>query len=291
MRNEQGAIKTVRTEAGAMYVHRLFSSVTPPSLIIPRTVFGWAPEPIASPDLRHAVYSQFLDALTLSPFHAAELTGKRGLSEETVVRNLYASAPADDELSLLANSLASKYDLSSVPGFWCDDADGWHCVAREGELLIPARDENERITAVLRGRNGRQPKYVWMSDAARSVSCGTPLHFALAYLADVFTGTEVVITEGVLKADILAEHLHLPVVGCPGTMIPDGIGRRLAKRFPTTAGALVAFDADEVRNQHVRDAVVRLLHSLRAEGIPAERLLWDEALGKGLDDVVLGGAK
>lgn len=288
MREDRGAFKTSDTRVGPMYLHRLRYDYPRP-LRTRQAELKPTPQAIASADHRHAVYSELLDHLTLSAKHAHELGARRGLSEETVTRNLYATVPDGRELLMVLHDLAAKFDLSAIPGFWREGTD-WQCAVRCGELLIAVRDEHERISAILRG-TGTQPKYVWMSNANRSVSCGTPLHFALPYLADLYPGTNIIVTEGVLKADVVAEQLHRPVVGSPGTTIPDDIGQRLARHFPTMSGVSVAFDADEPRNHHVRRAVIRLLQLLRSAGIVADRLVWDEALGKGLDDVLLGGAK
>lgn len=285
MKIDRGAFKIATTGLGPMYLHRLRDDCPSMRRPLPRERRSTATTAVASADYRHAVYSAFLEGLTLSPRHAAELRDRRGLTEETVTLNRYATFPYDSREHL--STLARNFELQGVPGFYRDD-DRWRCEARPGELLIPARDERGRISAILRGTGG-VPKYVWMSNADRGASCGTPLHFAQAYRADLYRGMEVIITEGVLKADCIAEQTRVPVVGCPGTVIPEDIASRIVARFPSAGLVTVAFDADSATNPHVRSAVLRVLQLLGAAGVTADRLEWDAELGKGLDDVLLGG--
>lgn len=271
---------------GEMFLHRLSNDRPLVSRIPAKERRSEPRTAIASPEQRHRVYSAFVDALTLSEHHAAELRNRRGLSEETVTRNLYATVPPLSELTALVSDLASDFDLAGMPGFWHEHGRE-HCEARSGELLIPVRDERARITAILRGTSG-VPKYLWMS-SKRGVSCGTPVHFALPCLADLQDGANIVIAEGILKSDCIAERWHTPVIGLPGVWFPEDLGQRLVQRFPRRGAVLVAFDVDERRNPHVRSALVRLLRLLGAAGVTADRLEWDESLGKGLDDVLTGG--
>jgi hypothetical protein len=289
MRNDHRAVTTVLTRAGAMHIHKLDGFIPLSSLDIPLFKGGWKTPP-APADHLHAVYTAMLEALTLSEFHAVELAIRRALSEGTVARNLYRTVPTYPELDAVVANLASRFDLLAVPGFWVEHRI-WQCVATPGELLIPAFDEQGRITALLRGARHGQPKYRWMSNGQRGASCGSPLTFAQPQLADLHPNKPVVVTEGILKAHCIAEQLQLPVVGCGGTSVPRDIAERLSRRFPQASCVWVAFDADEGEKPQVRQAVVTLLQQFAKHRIRAERLVWDPKHGKGLDDVLMGGAK
>jgi hypothetical protein len=111
----------------------------------------------------------------------------------------------------------------------------------------------------------------------------------LPYVAPI-TG-DIIITEGPLKADAIAERLHCTVVGIPGvSSFGETFGEELRACLPSVRSVYVAFDADERRNPHVRAALIRLLTSLHAGGYVPDVLRWDDVHGKGLDDVLVGGA-
>jgi hypothetical protein len=229
--------------------------------------------------------------MTVIDVNTGKFTGSGGSLEETVTKNLYASVPAAAKHALHVARVAGVYMLSGVPGFYRNQRDEWRwwSEASPGELLIPVRDLQGRITAILRG-TGAKPKYCWFSNAGRGPSCGTPLHFARPYLGKLYSDDPVLITESPLKADIISERLHVTVIGLPGATIIEPIDAELewlARRL-----VRVAFDADAdpVLNPHVWIALVRLFEKLTAAGVNVDRLRWDMSLGKGLDDVLVRGA-
>ena len=159
MRHEPGSYRTKKTGAGAMYMHRL-SAEDAAALALARHVRRSGPTVALAPiEERHAVYSAFLEGLTLSARHAEDLHTRRGLDEEVIVRNLYASVPAADKLARHVADLAGQFYLSGIPGFVRDQRDAverWLCVAEPGELLIPVRDRQGRIQAICRGTGGKR---------------------------------------------------------------------------------------------------------------------------------------
>ena len=283
MREDRGAFRTVQTEVGSMFLHRLREDGQSLRRIPPLERRSKPRPIIATADHRHAVYTAFLERLTLSAEHATALRDHRKLSEETVTRNLYATAPPMEPLVRCVERLADEFEASSIPGFFRECA-SWRCAAKPGELLIPARDHRERIAAVLRGTGG-VPKYVWMSNAARGASCGTPLHFALPYM--VRLQGHMIITEGLLKADSIAEALHVAVCAIPGAgCFGVGLAADLTEWFPELRSVSVAFDSDESSNPHVRAALTRLVRILLFGGFAVDVLRWSPCMGKGLDDVL-----
>ena len=66
--------------------------------------------------LRHDVYYDLLDLLTLSDFHQKQLL-KRGLSPERIKENRYRSMPASySARKRIAAKLSASYPLKGVPG-------------------------------------------------------------------------------------------------------------------------------------------------------------------------------
>ncbi len=296
MRVDRGAFRVADTQLGAMYLHRLRDDRAPSSSLRNGSLRRPSPSPSSSRsaalvaaapvDHRHAVYTTMLDALVLSSAHADYLRVAKRLSEETVTRNLYATVPEDDAITDRCIALAIEHDLAAVPGFYCE-GQRWHFISRPGEILIPIRDRRERIIAILR-RTGGQPKYLFASSSTRGASCGAPVHYALPYLAELYPNDPAIVTEGVLKADSIAEQLHCAVIGVPGV---GSLGEIDSQLLGSLAGrrVFIAYDADEQRNLHVRAALVRLVRMLTSAGASVDVLRWSEAAGKGLDDVLSGG--
>jgi hypothetical protein len=293
MRVDRGAFRVADTQVGPMYLHRLredralSSSLRNGSRRPPSSSRSAALVAAAPVDHRHAVYTTMLDALVLSSAHADYLRGAKRLSEETVTRNLYATVPEDDAMTERCTALAIEYDLAAVPGFY-SEGKRRRFIGKQGELLIPIRDRRERIVAILR-RTWGQPKYRFASSSTRGASCGAPLHYALPYLAELYPDDPIIVTEGVLKADSIAEQLHCSVIGVPGVGSLGEIDSQLLGLLAERR-LLIAYDADEQRNPHVRAALVRLVRMLVSAGASVDVLRWDEASGKGLDDVLTGGA-
>jgi hypothetical protein len=295
MRVDRGAFRVADTRLGAMYLHRLHADAPPSSLRIPSLPpLSSSPTQIpliaaAAPvSHRDAVYTAMLNSLTLSPAHVDYLHDQKRLSEETVTRNLYATVFEVDAMTERCGGLATEYDLAAVPGFYRDRKQ-WHFIAKASELLIPIRDRHMQIAAILR-RTGGQPKYRFASSSTRGASCGAPLHYALPYLAELYPDDPIIVTEGVLKADSIAEQLHCAVIGLPGV---GSLGEIDAQLLSMLAGrrVFVAYDSDEQRNPHVRAALVRLVRILVSADACVEVLRWSESVGKGLDDVLSGGGR
>jgi DNA primase len=284
MRISSGAFKTSQTRGGDMYIHRLRHECAPAARIRPQKREPVAGPAVASVDYRHAVYSALLDQWVLTPDHAHYLITEKRISHETVTRNLYATVPDGQTIRATLSHLSRDFELSLVPGFYRRRGSP-QLIARPGELLIPIRDHRERIVALSR-RTGGDPKYKFLS--GRGVSSGAPMHYALPYLANL--NGDVIITEGALKADVIAEHLHCATIGISGVAaFQDGFGHELRALLQGVKFAYLAFDADERRNGHVRSALIRLIISLHAAGYLPEILQWEESHGKGLDDVLTGG--
>jgi hypothetical protein len=295
MRVQGSSFKTKSTGAGLMFLHRLSEGYAPSSLLrigshrpsVSQSASPWAPIAAAQVGHRHAVYTAMLDALVLSPAHADYLRVEKRLSDETVAQNLYATVPDIEATTKRCTALAAEHDLAAVPGFYREGR-RWRFIGKAGELLIPIRDRHEQIAAILR-RTGSHPKYRFASSSTLGASCGAPLHYALPHLAELYPEDPIVVTEGALKADSIAEQLHCAVIGVPGV---GSLGEIDSQLLGLLAGrqVLIAYDADEQRNPYVRAALVRLVRMLAAAGASVDVLRWSEAAGKGLDDLLTGDA-
>jgi hypothetical protein len=267
---------------------------------------GAPPLPIeaAPPDVLDRAYRAALGALALSDAHLAALK-RRGLPEAEVrLRGYRTLAGAESALAAgVAAWGAAGGALARVPGFRRrPPAPGavpaWVLSAHPG-LLIPVRDTHGRIVALKVRRDdvgtGRAagPRYVYAS----STRGGGPSPGALPHLPKLpapplpppLPGV-VRVTEGELKADVAT------VLSGIRTVSVAGVGAwRSALPMLRALGArrvVLAFDADARRNPAVARALYALAWTLHTEsGFEVALEQWDEADGKGIDDLLAGGGR
>jgi hypothetical protein len=177
--------------------------------------------------------------------------------------------------------------LPIVPGFFVAEHEGryWTVGGLPG-LLIPVRDCQGRIVAVLYRPDEQTEggKYRWLSSKKRGgPGPGAPIHVPL------FNGDKstVRITEGALKADIATHLSGVLTIGLPGI---NSVRRvpALLKQLGAKI-ARVALDADAARNKNVGKAMYNLIRLLKGKGFGLELETWDEAKGKGIDDLLAAG--
>lgn len=278
------------TKSGNGWIHSP-DAETVASLPPPKPEYDLAP--IAH---RHAVYSVLLDSLPLTGYHDNYLRTVRGLSEEAITAAEFASAPGwrgfDDEVF----GIAEQLDLTGVPGFfqvrnkWC-----WRGCGNDG-IIIPIRDEQRQIQALqIRWLQPKNPKakYMLVSGAPDKLPhagtrSGCPNHF-IRFDAGA---KSVLIVEGILKAEIVAEWSHLvglncPIVACVGTGTFGDIGRQLKGLMPGLRVAWTAFDRNqEGKGEEDTRTREKLLHErFQGVGVRAQPVMWRHH--KGLDDHLL----
>jgi hypothetical protein len=244
-----------------------------------------------------AVYSAFLRNLVLSHDHRAELFA-RGLSETDIHLHGYRSMPASVYSSTVCRLLANGFDLRGVPGFYYRNF-AWHFVDyfNATGFLVPIRDAQHKICALqLRRDDDRKPKYLMISssDKPRGASSGTPPHFATlnvtdenGHLAYRHMFRETIVTEGALKANIIAAYSNTPTVGLVGVgCFNDSIGQKLKQAFPNLETVKIAFDMDAAVNPAVKAQRDRLVLTLEKINLKARVLSWNRAY-KGFDDYLV----
>jgi hypothetical protein len=198
----------------------------------------------------------------------------------------------------VAARVAPCLDASGgAPGFY-HDGRRWSMVFCAPGFLIPARDERGLIQALAYRLDGPRDgtKYVWLSSNPeaeddrgrqqypRGASSGAPFHFANR--ERLFTAEELTITEGTLKADVVAALSGLTVVGVAGVNNTRGLAARLRARLPRLRRVAVAFDKDVLTKPHVAAALGRLIAQLQAERFTVRVRTWPGE-SKGLDDYLL----
>lgn len=305
MRELSGSTKTARNGA---FIHVLnpqhgerVSALSATSI----SKFGNSGKPTAvvyraDADRTNEVYTFFLDELELTEQHANKLLNERGLSDTTIAAKLYASVPPAWVLADLMKKVRERFgdNLKGVAGFYKDENGIWQFNKPQSGFFVPCRDEKGRIQAMMvrqdiTGKN----KYIWVSTNPdkekfkEGTSSGAPLHFVLPDLVKE-TG-EIIITEGALKADCISEFTGKSVVALAGVTCAnfEELPANLQKALPELQKVLIAYDADFIKNDAVRTALVKLNRSLKRFGYEVSVLQWDLTHGKGLDDLLLNDSR
>lgn len=239
--------------------------------------------PIASIERRNAVYAALFEALTLSGCHGSNLE-RRGLSDTEIARLLFASVPDELTATTICAELSKRFDLSGVPGFF-RKSERWQMVfAGSAGFFIPVRDVQGRIQAsqIRFDQSYSKTRYRWFSKKD-DVSSGAPVHFARAWRC-LSTG-EAIITEGALKADIIAEQLDCCVIAVPGVAsFKEDFGEWLRVQLLALSSVYVALDNDWHTKPEVERALLRLFAAIEKAGLSGQFLDWEGA--KGLDDLL-----
>lgn len=232
-------------------------------------------------------YREVWPQLTLNSEHADHLAA-RGLTPEAMAAHAFRSMPVQ-RIGWMQRMHWTPEDLRGVPGFsWKDDGH-WH--GPRGFLIPVRRRDTAIIGAQIHPDQAEAGKYLWWSTADTErypggASSGSPPHWAWpgnqAY-ADV---AELWITEGPLKAIILAEALEMPVIGVAGLGRFNAALPILEQIQPDRV--IVAFDADTKTQENLHQLFQQALHAYR-QVLPQGHLWladWDPVEGKGMDDVL-----
>lgn len=312
MRISNGSKGTSRNGGNIFHHNRLFLVAKP------RSDKGPIPHPIeiAPIEIRNAVYEELIRRSPALSYSSQLIDGPTGLLarglRESETQNYGALPRTRKERASLAAILnkfisvrfpeyarrSTQAALIHVPGFWQDEYGNvqlWN--ARDCNmplLLVPYRDDQGRIQACqlrLHRNDLRigEKKYRWLACPFpfRGASSGTLIHFTFKPV-DLPPGKTVIITEGALKAEVLASlKPKARVIATSGVSCSHAELVRAARTY----NALIAFDADYKTNPAVARQLARLI-AAREQHIAANQLstttrLVSWPMYKGIDDAVL----
>lgn len=229
---------------------------------------------IAPPDDRNTAYRELIAWERLSDFHRAALL-RRGFTPQEIGANQYRTHTP----GRVPEGLKPEH----VPGFYHEN--GTWLVNGPPGLLIPVRDREGRIAGCqVRPDHALRGKYLWLSSSGKSggASSGAPCHYARA------DGTQIWITEGPLKADMVAARLGQPCLGVAGVA-------NWRSAMPLLGGVrevVLAFDEDQP--DRAREAVEvsekAFVQALTECGAKVLKATWKWAEAKGIDDALQAGA-
>lgn len=244
---------------------------------------------IASMEIRNRTYSTFLSILNLNDEHRKKLLA-RGLDEETIRKNGYKSYPLIGRSSV-ATVLGEKgCTLDGVPGFYKKNG-SWELLNLSGGILIPQRDGFGRIQGLqVRLDNSNAAKYITLSTGdnydhgTKGITCP---HLRIGEKGI----TEVILTEGPLKGDIISMFTGYTVFAMPGV---NALSKAKKPLWDLKNAGMkkiyIAFDMDFKTNPHVQKALNNLKAFLAEMEILYCTVEWDDQNGKykGFDDYLAG---
>jgi len=241
----------------------------------------------ASVDHLDAIHCKLLrECLTLTQGHRADLY-RRGLTRVEIERIGFASTPTPEEGDQIARALAD-YDLRGVPGFY-REGDQWRMTKCRSGFFVPYRNPKGQIAALQYRLDVPfdKTKYLWLSSATRpgGTSPGAPVHFANRHL--MRAAEEVLVTEGGLKADVIACLARTGVIGVAGvSCFGADFAARLREDFPKVRRVVIAYDMDLIVKDEVFAALQRLTRQLEQAAYQVRVRTWP-AQYKGFDDYLL----
>ncbi len=240
--------------------------------------------PLASLEIRDAVFQELIKISPASSYHAQLVTGPGGLYSRGLLehhaKNYGALPPTQKERAALASALRkfvidtlpeygklhSCAGVVGIPGFWQDPSGMVHIWKprnyRMPILVIPYKDSEGLIQACqIRLHPVDIPtgekKYRWLASPLerRGTSSGTPIHFTFLP-RDYPPGGTVVITEGALKAETLVRFRpKARVIATTGVSCSHSHIIEASRPY----NALIAFDADHRTNPAVCRQLARLI--------------------------------
>lgn len=315
MRISNGSRGTSRNGGNIFHHDRLFLVAKPRSIKTPTL----HPIGIAPIEIRNAVYEELIRRSPALNYSSQLIDGPTGLLtrglRESETQNYGALPRTRKERASLAAILnkfvSAKFPeyarrttqpaLIHVSGFWQDEYGNlqlWN--ARDCNmplLLVPYRDGQGRIQACqlrLHRNDLRigEKKYRWLASPFpfRGASSGTPIHFTFKPV-DLLPGKTVIITEGALKAEVLASlKPKARVIATSGVSCSHAEIIEASRSY----NALIAFDADYKTNPAVARQLARLI-ATREQDIVAHRpktntriITWQRY--KGVDDAILANS-
>lgn len=236
-------------------------------------------------EVRHQIYSEMLDYLTLLPKHRENLL-ERGLSEARIEQNQYRSMPETDRGRRLLASLlrAGGHDLLGLPGFRTYYGE-WTLSGPKG-FLIPVRDKDGLIQGMkirLDQEENPERKYRWLS--SRSLPNGTR-SYSWVHITGNTRSKRAFLTEGPLKGDVASFLANDALFVCIGGVNALG-GLTDALRSLGVREVVEAMDMDQNTNQQVRGAILTIRREVqKIRSIRYSKYTWNPAY-KGVDDYFL----
>lgn len=270
------------------FIHQLKTSSVISNQEFVKSDKGRVEKTVADIERLDAVYSAFLGSLEFKESHRHNLINERGMLESSIVKNGYASVPESEQRFKVVQSLSESFDLSGIPGFY-QESGKWVLHLTYSGFYVPFRDERGRIAGMqIRRDEPVKNKYLWFSSDKKATGAKSTNPIHVANFEAIRKYKNVFLTEGALKADIVANFTEagLVAIGGVSSVNPDKLIDKISNSLPEVEKIVVAFDMDWQVKDEVRGAIFRLTEKLKNSSYKTLALTWDLNLGKGLDDIL-----
>jgi hypothetical protein len=261
-------------------------------------------------EVRDAIYRELIRISPASRYRKELIEGPHGLLSRGLIYKdtlNYGALPASQQrraalaktLRSFAKSRFPQYaDLAGIPGFWQNEKGLTQIWTRHDfhgpMLVIPYKDDASRIQACQIRLHpdditpDNPKKYRWLSspEKPKGSSSGTPIHFTFDPRS-LAPGADVVLTEGALKADIVAAlrpSAHL--IATSGVSCSHELLISAARPY----NALIGFDSDYRTNPAVCAQLASFIAARQLDlsthdlSSTTRILFWKDQ--KGIDDAV-----
>lgn len=232
-----------------------------------------------------------IELSALYSYHADALL-QRGLGDDTIARNLYASVPNRIVGDNLAETLSKEFNLEGIPGFYKNTNGKWCLNTYHKGYYVPFRNHKGLIFGIQIRLDVPidRKKYVWLSTANKEggASSGSPLHFVNTNI--IKETNAIYVTEGTLKADVIGEIGKVGVTAMAGvrTVRSRDLVEVIQVLFPNLKQVFLALDMDFQTNETVGKVLLDLeMEFQKWNGLEVNTLIWDINDGKGFDDYLL----
>ncbi len=268
---------------------------------LPKAEIEEKENPLADIGKRDAVYSKWILLSPLSERHIQDLE-KRGFKREEIEKLGYGSLKSYDIDSKikLVNSLNFD-DYAGIPPFYITKKGNWfpNIPPRSEGIITPFLDVCGRKRVLQVRKNNElvkkdEGKCFYLTSNGKNG--GTPsaqfVHYACDFLKakggrkiiDVRNGS-ILLTEGVIKADLYHAITRMPAMSVPGVNCHDALERELPKlkKLGVTT-IIIAFDMDRVEKIEVMAALDKVGKLITSYGFECRFKEW------GTEYVTLRGA-
>lgn len=258
---------------------------------------------------RNNVYREVFKQAGLSNEHKTVLLEKRHVRDDSLMNYCsFSSSKSKDIAAAIKRKFPEDVDkIAKIPGFFEEkDASGnWQLRFMGGNGIgIKIADSFNRIRGIqIRNDDDEKNKYSFLSFSfgdkssmfRGGSSIGTPV--TVVYPDKVKNPCKVAVVEGQFKAEILAQQGFI-ALSIQGVNNFQEIPHELDVLKRALCGVEISeieifYDADMLSNAAVLLALTKLIELLDKKKPELQKYIaiWDESLGKGIDDALIAGNK
>lgn len=242
--------------------------------------------PIADIETRNETYRALINVLTLTQQHK-KLLHARGLSDKDIEAGEYRTYPIVDRAGVADTLLRTGFVLEGVPGFYQEEGK-WTMIRMPSGILIPNKNGLNQVQGFQVRKDDDNdadiPRYLTLS--SRNRENGSPAKASIHMnRGNKKSFKEVLLTEGPLKANVIAAITGKPVIAIQGVNSTEYLHDVLVQLIQNvgTKKVCICLDMDMCTNNNVKNALKNIKGIIKEVGLYYSQLVWDHE-EKGLDD-------